>query len=188
MAVTFLLSTQNVKDNTVLDDNIGDNDLKNILYDAQDVELQQLLGTDLYDTILYNAKNYALTAKQTVLVDKYITRFLYAAVEYLSVDALLIKYDNIGVYEQSPDNSLQVDKDRLLRQIALKEGKMEYRAGLLKEYLKDNLNDFPEYNTNESGIPSVKIRTAGFFLDDDDYTRDYYYNRTRGDNDFEQSI
>lgn len=188
MAKVYFTSLQQIKDNTLLDTNIQDKSVLIMLRTAEGTYTQELLGTDLYKLLKSNIQNNILTQKQRTLIEDYILPYEYALVEMLSLDDLLIKISD-AIYTSTPPNTIQRTKDELTTQKAHKERAVNFNAGLLKNYIYKNINDFPEYNTNDNGgIAPKPINNFGFFLDDNDYWEDDNYNTRNASQSGEESI
>jgi hypothetical protein len=176
----YLIDTERVKKNTLIDSSVSDKTLSIIIKTAHLIYLQELLGTPLFTKLNDNIIASGLTALQDTLIKDYILDYLYATVEYLSIDDLLIKLTDAGVNSTTPPNTQQRTKDELTSIKAHKEKAMNFYAGLIKTFILNNINSFPEYDLSDEGIQSKKYNTFGFVCYDEDFTEDANYHNKKG--------
>ena len=191
MSKVFFTNVQAIKANSLIDDNVSDKAITIMLRTAQDIYCQELLGTELYKKLINNISTNSLTVKQRYLIENYLLVYIFSLVELLSIDDLLIKYAENGIYTTTPANSTQRTKDELTSIKMHKSKAVNMYAGLVKTYITaiDNQKDFPEYyNLDTDGIKATKITTFGFFLDDDDFQKDDQYKNRNANNQQEESI
>jgi hypothetical protein len=101
---------------------------------------------------------------------------------------LLTKISQAGINVTTPTNTEQKTKDENLTLRKQKEGNANFYAGLLKDYIVENLKEFPEYEYIAKGLVPRKFGNSGFFLDANDFAIDDEYNRTRAENRYEESL
>lgn len=188
MSKVYFISLQQIKDNTLLDTNISDKTLTVMLRTAQDIWLQELLGTSLFNLLKTNILANTITTKQRILIESYILNYLYALIEMLSVDDLLLKYSESGINSNNPQNTVQKSKDELSAIKVHKVKSVNFYAGLIKTYIENNISDFAEYEYTDEGVQAKKYNTYGFFLDDDDFEKDNEYWSREATNGKEESI
>lgn len=188
MANYHFTTIQGIKENTLVDANTNEKTLKVIQKSAEDVWLQEVLGTPLYNTLKTAGLQNTLTAMQKTLIEDYILNYVYALVEMLVVEDLLLKYSNNGVYEPNPDKSVRAQESVLRQQKFHKDKAVNFYCGLLKTYIENNITSFTEYNEVDEGVPSKKVINHGFYLDDDDYLEDDNYYRRKAGGNFEEGI
>jgi hypothetical protein len=180
---------QQVKENSQLDQNIDEKYLKNILKSAEQVYLQELLSSTLFNKLVDGIADNTLTAKQKVLIQDYILDYLYALCEMLAVSDMLIKITNFGVFAPSPQNTTQKQSAELTTIKIHKERAVNHFAEFIKKYVAENIDDFSEYTSGGINDKPKTINGFGFYLDDDDFNRDVeYHRRSRGGNNLEESI
>lgn len=188
MAKVYFTNLTAVKENSLLDANISDKTLTVMLNRAQNTLLQELLGTPLFKLLKTNILNNILTAKQRILIEQYILDYIYALMEMLAVDDLLLKYSESGINSTTPDNTIQKTQRELSLIKITKVKSVNFYAGLIKTYIEDNIADFPEYESTDEGVKAKKYNTYGFFLDDDDFESDDNYKSRNASNGFEEAV
>lgn len=177
----YYIDTLKAKQNTVLDSSISDKTLSLIIKTAHQVYLQELLGSPLYNTLNTNYINSGLTTNQRTLIETYIIDYLYATVEYLAIDELLLKMSDAGINVVTPPNTMVKTKDELLTIRMHKSKAMNFYAGLIKIFVDGNpdLKFIYEILDNTQGVKAKKNNTFGFVTYDTDDDEDELYKRRR---------
>ena len=97
MTSTFILSEAKFREFTDVNDNLDTALIKNAIREAQDIHLQRIIGTQLYDKILSDIGSSSLTGVYKTLVDDYIQDFLLYAAYYEALEAIYIRPRNNGL-------------------------------------------------------------------------------------------
>ena len=148
MAQTALLiSEQRVKQYTNLDNNVRVEEITPFIIQAQDLYIQDQLGTLFYNRIKDGVIAGDLNADETLFLKDYIGPTLMQYALYLMMPALKYKLTDKGVLSGSSEETTQTSLDELkyLRQSTLNTA--EFYAERLREYLIDNPGMFPQYDT-----------------------------------------
>lgn len=149
MTTTFLISEAKFREFTDVDNNLDTTLIKNAIREAQDIELQRIVGTVLYRKLLSDVQGSTLTGNYKTLVDDYIQDFLIYATYYYSLDSIYLRSRNNGLIQPNGgENSNAVDRSLYNVKRQNVENKMEYYAERLKNYLISEENLFPELNEN----------------------------------------
>ena len=91
MTTTFIISEAKLREFTDIDNNVDTALIKNAIREAQDIELQRVLGTLLYQKILSDISSSSLTGDYKTLVDDYVQNFLLYATYFYALVACLFK-------------------------------------------------------------------------------------------------
>ena len=137
---------------------------------AQDIHIQNYLGTDLYEKIENLIRDGELTELLNPnyfnLVKDYVQDMLiyWAMVEYLPYAGVNIT--NGGIYTHNPENATALDKDRVDSLISKSKDTAQHYTRRMIDYLCYNNNLFPEYNnnTNEDTNPDTRADFGGWVL------------------------
>lgn len=115
---------------------------------AQDIHLQNYLGTKLFDKINDDIVADTLSGNYLSLVNKYIKPMLihWAMVEYLPFASITIA--NKGVYKHNTENGEIVNKDEIDFIISKERDIAQHYTRRFIDYISNNNNLFPEYNEN----------------------------------------
>ena len=148
MAQTVLLiSEQRVKQWTNLDDNVRVNEITPFIIQAQDIYLQDRLGTKFYDRLKKGVFNDDLTTDEEKVLNEYVGPMLAHYSLYMMMPGLKYKLVDKGVVSGASEETTPttLDELRYLRQATLDTA--EFYDARLKEYLCDQPSGtFPEYS------------------------------------------
>ena len=151
MTNTFLLSEVKLREYTDLDNNVDSALIKNAIRESQDIKLQSVIGTLLYEKImdLVDTGDIDLPANSNYkgLLDSYIQNYIIYAAYWYALDAIYLRSRNNGLIKPNGgENSDAVDRSlyNLKRQSV--ESKMEFYAQKLTEYIIEEEQLFPELN------------------------------------------
>jgi hypothetical protein len=148
MANTALLvSEQRLKQWTNLDENVRIQEITPFIMQAQDIYIQDTLGTKFYNRIKDGIIAADLNADETTFLADYIGPCLMQFALYLMMPGLKYKLTDKGVLSGSSEETTQTSLDELkyLRQSTLDTA--EFYQERMREYLIDNPGMFPEYET-----------------------------------------
>ena len=149
MTTTFLLSEAKFREFTDVNDMLDTSLIKNAIREAQDIHLQRIIGTQLYNKLLSDVDASSLTGDYQTLVDDYIQDFLLYAAYYESLEAIYIRPRNNGLLTPTGgENSIEVDRSLFNVKRQSVENKMEFYAEKLSQYISENEATFPELSTN----------------------------------------
>jgi len=149
MTTTFILSEAKFREFTDVNDMLDTALIKNAIREAQDIHLQRIIGTKLYDKILSDIDGSTLTGVYKTLVDDYLQDFLLYAAYYESLEAIYIRPRNNGLLTPTGgENSIEVDRSLYNVKRQSVENKMEFYAEKLSQYISEEEASFPELNTN----------------------------------------
>jgi len=141
----FLLTPNKLKEYTTINYAVEDKLLKNSIIDAQDIDIQPIIGTRLYNKIKNGVTGSTITGIYKTVLDDYITPTLIKAAEKRVLIWIYAKIRNKGIENQDSDNSQTIDVT-ILNKLRKELGDdFEYHSNKLKSFLCDNENDIPEY-------------------------------------------
>jgi hypothetical protein len=118
---------------------------------AQDIHIQNYLGTKLYDKINDDIVAGTLSSPYTTLLSKYIKPMVihFAMVEYLPYASYTIA--NKGVYKHNSENSTNVEKEEVDFLIAKERDVAQHYTNRFIDYMSFKQSLYPEYNANSNG-------------------------------------
>jgi len=169
MATALFISAEDIKKNTLLSGSVDVDKFINYIKIAQEIHLQNYLGTDLYTRLQAGIVANDLTSLETTLINDYIQDALihFATAEYLPFAAYQVA--NGGVFKHTSENSFNADKSEVDFLVQKERDFAQYYVKRLVDYLCENSEDYPEYSTNTGSDinPSKTINySGGWFLDD----------------------
>jgi hypothetical protein len=148
MANTALLvSEQRLKQWTQLDDNIRMNEITPFIIQAQDIYMQDTLGTKFYTRLKAGVIANDLTADEEQLLNEYIGPCLMQYSLYLMLPSIKYKIANQGILNGTSEETSPTTLDELqyLRQSTLNTAEF-YNQRLLK-FFRDNPSMFVDYQS-----------------------------------------
>ncbi len=119
----MLVTVDRIKKDTSIMANIEEQFITEHIFEAQDIDLQSVLGREMYAEIINQFKAYFealetnpnadianyVSEDNKILVDDYITQILIYYTRYYSIYDLNIKYTNKGTVQKKSQNSEAVD-------------------------------------------------------------------------------
>lgn len=171
MATALFISRTDIVKNSIIDGNVDTDKFIQFIKIAQTIDIQNLLGTDLYNKISADITSGAaggagLTGNYLTLVNTYVqpTLIWFAQMNYIPFAAYQIK--NGGVFKHSSETAQNVDKNEVDYLVAKAREYANYYSKRLVDYLCFNNNLFPEYNsnTNEDIYPDTDTSFQGWVL------------------------
>jgi hypothetical protein len=166
MAQALFVTTKDIAQFTALNGNVDTDKFIQFVKIAQDIHIQNYLGTDLYDKIGADIVADTLAGNYLTLVNTYIKPMVihWAMVEYLPFSAYTIA--NKGVYKHSAENSETVDKGEVDFLIGKETSIAEHYTERFVKFICYNSTDYPEYNSNtEDGMyPDRDVNYTNWFL------------------------
>ena len=171
MADVFFISKAYLEEMSVINENTDWKILKPTIIMVQDIYLQKILGTPLYNdlkTKLIADITLATYPNEKALIDNYISK---ALVWYIKMEATMefkFRYMNKGVMVKNSDNSQPADTNDLKYLMDKWRVNAEMYAQLLTDYLIMNTQTFPKYlEVDDSGmVAKQKNYTSGIYLKD----------------------
>ncbi len=161
-----MISEARLKKITAIDENMESDDLVTFITQAQDLKIQEILGTYFYNNLKDSIADASLTDDERTLLNDYIAPVIAHYAYYYAIPSLSYKTKNKAIlYPTSEESeSIGLDSIKYLRQTV--RDTAEFYESRLRDYLCDYSDLFPEYvSTDGKGMdPSiVKKSTAGFY-------------------------
>ena len=113
MATALFIGRKDIARNTILDGNVDTDKFIQFIKIAQEIHIQNYLGTDLYNKISADIIAGTLSGAYLTLVNKYVQPMLihYAMADYLPFAAYQVK--NGGVFKHTSENAEAVEKNEV---------------------------------------------------------------------------
>jgi len=166
MAQALLISRKDIVKFTAMNGNVDTDKFIQFVKIAQDIHIQNYLGTDLLDKIESDIIASSLTGDYLSLVTDYVKPMLihWAMVEYLPFAAYSVA--NKGVYKHTSENASNVEKEEVDFLIEKERDLAQYYTDRFISYMSFNNSSFPEYNTssNEDVYPDKDASFEGWVL------------------------
>jgi len=166
MAQALLISRKDIVKFTAMNGNVDTDKFIQFIKVAQDIHIQNYLGTDLLNKIESDIIASTLSGDYLTLVTDYVKPMLihWAMVEYLPFAAYTVA--NKGVYKHTSENATNVDKTEIDFLVEKERNLAQYYTDRFISYMSFNNNSFPEYNTNsnEDVYPDKDASFEGWVL------------------------
>ena len=166
MATALLITRDDIVKLTALGGNVDIDKFIQFVLIAQDIHLQNYLGTQLLEKIQSDILANTLSGNYQLLVEKYLKAMLihWAMVEYLPFAAYTIA--NAGVYKHTSENSVNVEKNEVDFLIEKERSIARNYTERFLDYISFNQDLFPEYNDNSNGdmYPDTRNNYQGWFI------------------------
>ena len=163
MANVLFISESTLKERTYISDNVDIKYLRETILYCQDVYIQRLIGTTLYNEIKTQIQGSTLTAANTTLLNDYIQSVLIwrvtAEAAYWSSNKLM----NKGVMQQSSENSQMADSRTISNLKSDANDKAEFYEQRMVNYLCENETDYPSYQNPANGVEVIQPVRGNIF-------------------------
>lgn len=167
----LLINGDYIRQYTTLNKSVEEAYLRPSILNAQDMFIQPVLGTDLYNKILNDTAGATISGAYLTLKDTYIKRALVEWTMHIALPTLTVKYDNGGVIERTSENTVSPSNAAMQRLINLHLDQAKFYTQRMQDYLCENMSSFPEWQTNDDGqlwasnprYPSFGVVSRGNF-------------------------
>ena len=166
MAEALLITRDDIVRYTALNGNVDTDKFLQFIKIAQDIHIQNYLGSKLFQKIQADIIANTLAGNYLSLVTTYVKPMLvhWAMVEYLPFAAYTIA--NKGVYKQSSENAENVDKNEVDYLLEKERSIAQHYTERFIDYMSFNQTLFPEYraNINNDMFPDTNNNNIGWYL------------------------
>lgn len=163
MAKPLFITAADLKQFTVVDLSLDNDKFLQFIDIAQEIHIQNILGTDLYEKIESDITGDTLSGDYETLVETYIKPALiyWAFYEFLPYAGVTI--GNKGVFRHTSESAVTVEGSEIKELRASAKDTAEYYMLRLQDYL--DLKDFTEYTTNTEGdVSPYRPKTGNWYL------------------------
>lgn len=167
MPTTLFITPNDLKQNTIINGNVDTDLFIEFIKIAQQMHVQNYLGTQLYNAIITKITNATLTGDYLDLVNDYIQPMLihYAMVDYLPFANYQIR--NGGVFKHRTENSESTTKDELDLLVQKHRTFADFYTKRFVDYMGIYASSlFPEYwqNRNDDMYPDRNPSSVSWVL------------------------
>lgn len=166
----LFISETTLKDRSLLQDNVDPKLIRPTIKQTQDMFIEPILGTGLYQELQNQIEDNALTGLNKKLLDLYITDCICWYVASEMVMSLGFKMTNKNVLRKNSENSNDASLSELFDLMEYYKNKAQWYAQRVTNYLCENIVDYPLYNNPGSGSdviqPNGTSYSTGMYLGD----------------------
>ena len=150
MAKALFITTNDLVKHTIINGNVDPDSYTQYIFQAQQVHIQNYLGTKLYNKINDGIVAGNLASPYTTLLSDYIKMMVvhWTMVEFLPYAS--IKISEKGVFKHNSENSTVVDKAEIDYLIEKARDTAQSYTNRFIDYMTFNQSLFPEYNLNSN--------------------------------------
>ena len=149
MTTTLLISEAKVRAFTDLNESVDDSLMVNAIREQQDMVIQPIIGTKLYNTIIEKIDNSSVSGSYQTLLDDYIQPALVYSSLYNITENIYVRSRNNGLLTPTGgENSGNVDKNMYDTKRQSIFNKQQFYSDQLSRYLNEKYNLFPELGEN----------------------------------------
>ena len=151
MAQALFITRDDIVKYTAMNGNVDTDKFIQFVKIAQDIHIQNYLGTKLFNKINDDIVSNTLASPYTTLLSKYIKPMVihFAMVEYLPFAAYTIA--NKGVYKHNSENSINAEKNEIDFLVEKERNIAEHYTKRFIDFMSYNQASFPEYYLNSNG-------------------------------------
>ena len=149
MTTTLLISEAKVRAFSDINESVDDSLMVNAIREAQDIVMQPIMGTKLYNALIEKIDNNSLSGSYQTLVDDYVQPALIYASLYNITENVYVRTRNNGLLTPTGgENSVNVDKNMYDTKRQSISNKLQFYSDQLSRYLNEKYNLFPELGEN----------------------------------------
>jgi len=181
MAQVYFISETKLKDYSNINDNVDSGSLRQAIRTAQLINLQETLGTSLYDKLsdLVDTGDItgATNSNYKTLLDDYVVDVVIQYSVFYALDDFIYKFMNVGLVQGFSEQGswLDISTFKMIKNSA--RDRAEFFDNRLREHLFNNENLYPAYKTSTTDGTLPGAHTDGIIssivLDTPMYSNDY---------------
>jgi hypothetical protein len=166
MASALFVTREDIVKFTAINGNVDTDKFIQFVKIAQDIHIQNYLGTKLFNKINDAIVANTLSSPYTTLLSQYIKQMVihFAMVEYLPFAAYTIA--NKGVFKHNSENSTNVEKNEVDFLIEKERDIAQHYTNRFIDYMSYNQVLYPEYHLNSNGdmFPDSEANFIGWVI------------------------
>tara|TARA_R110002012_G_scaffold269226_1_gene453297 strand:- start:137 stop:643 length:507 start_codon:yes stop_codon:yes gene_type:complete len=168
MATVLFINRTDLIRNSIIDGNVDSDKYIQFIKLAQEIHIQNYLGTKMYDALTTAMPNIdqPANARWKTLLNDYIVPMLiwYAQVDYIPFASYQIR--NGGMFKHRSENAETVSKEEVDYLVEKARTNAEWYSRRFIDFMSFNQTTYPEYtsNTNDDIYPSYDATFNGWVL------------------------
>lgn len=165
---SLFVTTSYIKNYGIVEGNLDDKLITSTIRMVQDINLQPILGSSLYNAISDQIANNTLTAANTTLLDDYIAPYMLWMVVAEGTVIFNYRYSNKAVNTMNSENQFPVTMKELELLQAKYSAKADFYGKRMSLFLEDNPTNYPLFRNNNTNLedlePKIVKYQSGFNL------------------------
>ena len=156
----MMISEELLKTYTAINDNVQTDELRYCILTSQNIQIQETLGTNLYNKILNLISTGDISTGANVnyknLLDTYIQPALINYSYAMALDNFMVKFMSVGLVQNRSEQGNAIDFKTFQYLKSNAKDQAEFSDNLLRRHLIFRSNLYPEYNNgnlNDGQLP-----------------------------------
>jgi len=149
-------------ENSIINENVSYTQLRPTIVKVQEMRVQSILGTELYDEIGAQIVAGTLTALNTTLLEDYLRPAIREWVYFELPNVLAFKYMNKGMVRRTSQESESMSMDEIKRLIAKAQNDAEWYSERTTRYLLANRTEYPLFNNYSLDIDKIRPQMQNY--------------------------
>jgi len=158
----LFISEQILLDQSILSENINYQMIRPTLVKIQEMRIQPVLGSTLYNSIISKITTNTVTAVTQNLLDDYIqpaaSQWLYFEIP----SVLAFRYVNKGMVRKSSEESTPMSLDEIYKLQDKMRNDAEWYSERITRFLIENRADYPEFNNPTNAIDTILPQATNY--------------------------
>ena len=152
MKEVYLISEKTIKENSLVNNNVDGMYLLPAVKTAQDMGLQPIIGTKLFNKLMNLVEDGSITGETDykLLLDEYVTPYLINKVTADIQLPLAYKLRNQGLVQVTGENTYIPSLHDTQYVVQHYENQANFYANRMSDYLRANRSKYPEYCSVDS--------------------------------------
>jgi hypothetical protein len=158
----LLIDEELLKTYSYINENVQSDELRYGIMVSQNIEIQESLGTNLYQHYIDSVDNGTMNDQSNVnykyLLDKYIQPTLVAYALYRCLDNFIAKFMSVGMVQNRSEQGNPIDFKLFLHLKTQAKQDADFQNNLLRRHLIFRSANYPLYNNgnlNDGQLPAV---------------------------------
>lgn len=153
MTDVFFISEEYLKTQTAINQNVDSGELRFSILTAQNINIQETLGQELYQQIINEVSGGTITGDNKYLLDQYIVPTTVAWSYYHGLDNFFVKWINVGLVQNRNEQGTSIDYKTFAFLKNNAKSLAEWYDNNMRRYLCAYASKFPKYNV----VPIGKV-------------------------------
>jgi hypothetical protein len=175
--LNLMMGETYLKQASIINDNADMKAITPVIDDVQRLYIEDLLGTQLYNSILSQISTNSVSSANQTLLDSYVLPCMKFYVLCECSPVFKYRYMNKGVMIKNSENSQPADLQEIMFMMDKWKNNAEKLAQRCKDFLSEESATYPLYLSNSKSYeykPNINNYTNGIFLDDGETDRPCY--------------
>lgn len=167
MAKVLFISETKLKDQTAINEQVDSRELRTAILNAMDINVQNTLGTKLYEKIQDLIENGQINNSQYAdykeLLNDYIQPLTVSYSYWYALDNFFVKFMAAGLVQNRNEQGLPIDIKTLQYLKSNAKDTAEWYDNIIRRHLCANQNLYPEYTIDNGNgdLPPERLNPFG---------------------------